>query len=139
MSKPAPGPRALRVGALALALPLILGVSSGSAQWYRPQSDRDLKLSWSAERLGPSRVLILGEIQNLSAQPAGRVILLAEGLDQAGKVVSRARGYVTGELPPRGATNFEIRLVTSGSEQQYRVTVDYFEFVDPFERERRSR
>jgi hypothetical protein len=126
------------VGALALAVPLILQVSSGRTQWYRPQSDRDLKLHWNAERLGPSRVLIVGEIRNLSAQPAGRVILLAEGLDQAGKVVSRARGYVAGELPPRGASNFEIRLVPSGSEQQYRVTVDYFEFVDPFERERRS-
>lgn len=132
-----PGPLAFRVGALALSFPLLLGVSSGAAQWFTPQSDRDLKLSWSAERLGPSRVLILGQIQNASGNPANRVILRAEGLDQAGNVVSRARGYVLGEVPSRGAANFEIRLVTSGSEQQYRVTVDYFEFVDPFERERR--
>lgn len=138
MSRRAPGSHALRVAALALAFPLLLGVSAGVAQWYKPQSDRDLRLSWSAERLGPSRVLILGEIQNLSANAAGRVILRAEGLDQAGNVVSRARGYVQGELPPRGASPFEIRLATSGSEQHYRVTVDYFEFVDPFERERRS-
>ncbi len=136
MSKP--GSHALGVSAVTLAFPLLLGVSVGAAQWFTPQSDRDLKLSWSAERLGPSRVLILGEIKNLSANPAGRVILRAEGLDQAGKVVSRARGYLMGEPPARGASNFEIRLVTSGSEQQYRVTVDYFEFVDPFERERRS-
>ena len=138
MSKLAPGSHALRVGAVALSFPLLLGVAPGAAQWFTPQSDRDLKLNWSAERLGPSRVLILGQIQNFSAKPAGRVILLAEGLDQAGKVVSRARGYVLGEVPARGASNFEIRLVTSGSEQQYRVTVDYFEFVDPFERERGS-
>jgi hypothetical protein len=126
------------VGALALAFPLLFGVSVGVAQWYKPQSDRDLRLSWSAEQLGPSRVLILGEIQNLSANAAGRVILRAEGFDQAGNVVSRARGYLMGELPPRGASPFEIRLTTSGSERQYRVTVDYFEFVDPFEHERRS-
>ena len=138
MSKGAPGPRAFRVGVVALSFPLLLGVAPGAAQWFTPQSDRDLKLNWSAERLGPSRVLILGQIQNASGNPANRVILRAEGLDQTGRVVSRVRGYVLGEVPPHGASNFEIRLVTSGSEQQYRVTVDYFEFVDPFERERRS-
>ena len=138
MSERAPICRAFRMGVLALAFPLLFGVSAGLAQWYKPQSDRDLRLNWSAEQLGPSRVLILGEIQNFSANAAGRVILRAEGLDQAGNVVSRARGYLMGELRPRGASPFEIRLATSGSERQYRVTVEYFEFVDPFENERRS-
>jgi len=84
--------------------------------------------------MGPSRVLILGGIQNLSRQPASRVVLKAEGLDESGKIVSRARGYVSGDVPAHGSSNFEIRIVPSGSERQYRVTVESFEFVDPARR-----
>ncbi len=117
---------------------LIAGASPGAAQWYTPQSDRDLRLTWNAERIGPSRVLILGDIQNASSLPATRVALRAEGLDEAGKIVSRTRAYVPGEVPPRGSSSFEIRLVPSGSERQYRVTVDYFEFLDPVQSGRGS-
>lgn len=116
---------------LVLVLSLMLGVSSGQAQWYTPQSDRQLRLNWTAERIGPSRVLIIGDIQNLSGQPASRVILRAEGVDENGKVVSRSRGYLSREVPPHGASAFEIRHVPSGSERQYRVTVESFEFPGP--------
>ncbi len=126
------------LAALAVWLPLAINAAPVAGQWYTPQSDRDLRLTWNAERMGPSRVLILGDIQNLSAQPATRIVLRAEGLDEAGKVVSRARGHVAQEVPSHGTANFEIRLVTSGSERRYRVTIDYFEFVDPFQRESRS-
>jgi hypothetical protein len=119
------------VGVLALALALSVGASPLAAQWLSPQSDRDLRLTWNSERVGPSRVLILGDIRNLSGQPASRVLLKAEGLDEAGKVVSRARGYVSGDVPAHGASSFEIRLVPSGSERQFRVLVEAFEFVDP--------
>ncbi|MBI2154642.1 MAG: hypothetical protein HYV92_13615 [Candidatus Rokubacteria bacterium] len=121
-------PRA--VGLLALLL-LSLSVTPLAAQWLSPQSDKDLRLTWNSERTGPSRVLILGDVQNLSRLPASRVVLKAEGLDEAGKVVSRARGYVSREIPAQGSSNFEIRLAPSGSERQYRVTVESFEFVDP--------
>jgi len=126
------------LAALAVWLSLAINAAPVTGQWYTPQSDRDLRLTWNAERMGPSRVLILGDIQNLSAQPATRIVLRAEGLDEAGKVVSRARSHVAQEVPSHGTANFEIRLVTSGSERRYRVTIDYFEFVDPFQRESRS-
>jgi len=138
MNKRAPGAHAFRVGAVALSLLFIVGVSSAVAQWYQPQSDRDLRLSWTTERLGPSRVLIQGDIQNLSESPASGVILRAEGLDPAGKVVSRARSSLETEIPPQGSSFFEIRLTTSGSEHRYRVTVDSFEFLDRLKRERQS-
>ena len=118
-------------GALALLVALSLGPSPLAAQWLSPQSDKDLRLTWNSERIGPSRVLILGDVQNLSRLPASRVVLKAEGFDEAGKVVRRARVYVTGDIPPRGSSNFEIRLVPAGSERQYRVAVESFEFVDP--------
>ena len=124
--------RALRVFALLVVLGL--GADPAGAQWVSPQSDKDLRLTWNSERIGPSRVLILGGIQNLSRQPASRVVLKAEGLDESGKIVSRARGYVSGDVPAHGSSNFEIRIVPSGSERQYRVTVESFEFVDPARR-----
>ncbi len=117
------------VGVLTLFVALGLSVSALRAQWLSPQSEKDLRVTWNSERIGPSRVLILGDIQNASALPASRVVLKAEGLDEGGKVVSRARGYVS--VPPRGSSNFEIRLVPSGSERQYRVTVESFEFAEP--------
>ncbi len=118
-------------GILALLLPLGAGVAPVTAQWLSPQSDKDLRVTWNSERIGPSRVLILGDVQNLSRLPATRVILKAEGLDEAGKVISRARGYVPRDVPAQGSSNFEIRMVPAGSEKQYRVTVESFEFVDP--------
>ena len=121
--------RALRVFALLVVLGL--GAAPAGAQWMSPQSDKDLRLTWNSERIGPSRVLILGGIQNLSRLPASRVILKAEGLDESGKIVSRARGYVPRDIPAQGSSDFEIRIVPSGSERQYRVTVESFEFVDP--------
>ena len=119
------------LGVFALLVLLGPGATPAGAQWVSPQSDKDLRLTWNSERIGPSRVLILGGIQNLSRLPASRVVLKAEGLDESGKVVSRARGYVSGDVPAHGSSNFEIRLVPSGSERQYRVTVESFEFVDP--------
>lgn len=124
--------------ALALSLPFLVGGSPVAAQWHTSQSDRDLRLTWNAERIGPSRVLILGEIQNLSEYPASGVVLRAEGLDGAGKVVSRTRSFVQADIPPRGSAFFEIRLATSGSEQRYRVVVDSFEFLERLKRERQS-
>ena len=120
-----------RLGTWLMVFALTIAVPPVSAQWYTPQSDKLLKLTWSTERIGPSRVLILGEVQNLSEHPASRVILRAEGLDENGRVVSRARGSVQGEIPSRKSSSFEIRLIPSGSERKYRVTVESFEFLEP--------
>ena len=117
--------------AVALTLTLLIGVSPVTAQWYTPQSDKLLRLTWTAERVGPSRVLILGDVQNFSEHLASRVTLRVEGLDQNGKVVSRGRGYISGEIPAHGSSPFEIRFIPSGAERQYRVSVEFFEFVEP--------
>lgn len=129
MSRRSRGRRALLLGLGALALGAV--PAPGPAQWLAPQSDRDLRLSWEVQRIGPSRVLVLGDVRNLSETPAVRVVVLAEGLDGNGRVASRARAYVPGEVPPRGSAPFEIRLTPSGVERQYRVRIDSFEFVAP--------
>ena len=117
------------LGVFALLVALGPGAAPTGAQWVSPQSDKDLHVTWKSERIGPSRVLILGDVQNLSRLLASRVVLKAEGLDESGKVVSRARGYLA--IPAQGSSDFEIRIVPSGSERQYRVTVEAFEFVEP--------
>ena len=119
------------LGVFALLVALGSGVAPTGAQWVSPQSDKDLVVTWKSERIGPSRVLILGDVRNLSRLLASRVVLKAEGLDESGKVVSRARGYLPRAIPAQESSDFEIRIVPSGSERQYRVTVEAFEFVEP--------
>ena len=92
-----------------LCLFVFVASSPGGAQWYTPQSDRDLQLTWVVEALGPSMARIVGDVRNLSGLPATRVALRVEGLDHTGKVVSRGRGYVPREIP----------------------AVDFFEFLEP--------
>lgn len=119
------------LGAVSLILSLIVDGPPGAAQWYKPQSDRDLRVSWVVETVGPSQVLVQGDIQNRSGFPASRVVLRAEGLDGSGRVVSRARGYVSGDIPARGSAPFKVRLSLTGLEQKYRVMIDSFEFLEP--------
>jgi hypothetical protein len=98
---------------------------------FTPQSSKDLTLTFQTQPEGGSRVLILGEVRNASAQPCERVVVKAEGLDENGRVISRGRTYVTGTIRPRTTAPFEIKLSSSGSERRYRVEIEAFEFVTP--------
>jgi hypothetical protein len=114
---------------LAAAALASAGVSPAPAQVFTPQSGAGLSVSFTTERMGGSRVLVFGEVRNGTGATVERVVLLAEGLDESGKVVSRARGYVTGTLGPKTSSSFELRMLASGSERRYRVTVDSFQQV----------
>jgi hypothetical protein len=116
---------------LPLFLLVALWAAPAVAQTYTftPQSAKDLTLTFQTQREGGSRVLILGEVRNASAQPCERVVIKAEGLDENGRVISRGRGYVTGTIRARAAAPFEIKLSSSGSEKRYRVEIETFEFV----------
>jgi len=100
-----------------------------SAQTFTPQSPQGLSVTFTTERVGGTRVLVFGEVRNTNTSPAQHVVVMAEGLDQDGRVVSRGRGYVLGIVPSRGTTPFEIRISSSGSERRYRVQIESFEFV----------
>jgi hypothetical protein len=100
---------------------------------FTPQSSKDLTLTYQTEREGGSRVLILGEVRNASAQPCERVVVRVEGLDENGRVVSRGRAYVTGTIRARTTAPFEVRLSSAGSERRYRVEIETFEFATRFE------
>ena len=115
---------------LAFVLGLLLTgiVALASGQTFTPQSSSGLSVSYTAEKAGGSRVLVFGDVRNSTNSAAERVSLLAEGLDEAGHVVSRGRSFVMGTVPSRGSAPFEIRLLASGSERRYRVQIESFQF-----------
>jgi hypothetical protein len=118
-----------RRGAFALAL-LASWSGPALAQTYTPQSASPLSVTFQVERLGGSRVLIFGEVRNTSGASYDRVVLVAEGLDDTGRVVSRARAYVSGGCGPRGRSSFEVRLLSTGAERRFRVEVESFLRLD---------
>jgi hypothetical protein len=112
-----------------LAFALVIAMAPGMPRWAPAQSVL-LQVSWSVET-GSSGVLLRGRVQNLSVNPASRVTLRAEGLDEAGKVVSRRRSPLADDIPSGGTAPFEIRLTPVGGEKRYRVVVEFYEFLDP--------
>jgi hypothetical protein len=109
---------------------LLAPAAPARAQVYTPQSAAALAVSVQSERMGGSRVLAFGEVRNGSDQAFDRVSVLVEGLDEAGRVVSRGRAYV-GAVPPRGRAAFEARLLASGRERRFRASVDAWEVATP--------
>ena len=114
---------------LALLLTGATALSPATAQVFTPQSGTGLTLTFQTEKMGGSRVLIFGDVRNATGQTYERVVLLAEGLDAGGQVVSRGRTYVSGTLNPNSSTAFELRVLASGAERRYRVTVESFQQV----------
>ena len=74
-------------------------------------------------------MLVFGDVRNATNNAAERVVIVAEGLDENGRVVSRGRCFVAGSVPSRGSSPFEIRLSAAGSERRYRVQVESFQFL----------
>ena len=109
---------------------LALVPTLASSQTFTPQSPMGLSVTFTTERIGGTRVLLFGEVRNSNTSPAQHVVVAAEGLDQDGRVVTRARGYVVGVIPSRGSSPFEIRVSASGSEKRYRVQIESFEFLN---------
>jgi hypothetical protein len=114
---------------LALLVTGATALAPAAAQVYTPQSGTGLTVTFQTERMGGSRVLIFGDVRNATGQTYERVVLLAEGLDGAGQVVSRGRTYVSGTVNPNSSTAFELRFLASGAERRYRVTVESFQQV----------
>jgi len=104
-------------------------IDSRGAETFTPQSASGLNVTFTTEKGGGTRILVFGEVRNVTTTPAQRVVVLAEGLDENGRVVSRARAYVLGTISSRASAPFEIRMNAAGSEKRYRVQVESFEFT----------
>ena len=99
------------------------------AQTFTPQSPSGLSVSFTTERAGGSRIIVFGEVRNTNTSPAQHVVVVVEGLDETGHVVSRARGFVLGVVASRGSAPFEIRLLGAGTEKKFRMQIESFEFA----------
>jgi hypothetical protein len=118
-----------RRGLLVGLLVGLVAAAAVSGQTFTPQSPQGLGVTFTTERVGGTRVLVFGEVKNANTSPAQHVVVVAEGLDQDGRVVSRGRGYIPGVVSSRGSAPFEIRISASGSEKRYRVQIESFEFA----------
>lgn len=108
---------------------VLLLTGAVSAQVYAPQSPAGLTISFQTERMGGGRVLLWGDVRNQTSYTFDRVTIMAEGLDDSGRVVSRGRAYVNGTVPPKGAAPFEMRFLSSGAERRFRVQVESFQQI----------
>jgi hypothetical protein len=122
----------IQVARVLVVVALVAALASearGQGQVYTPQSAAGLTVSFQSEKMGGSRVLVFGDVRNNGGAMYERVILLAEGLDDTGKVVSRGRAYVSGTVSPKGTAPFELRLLAAGTERRYRVQVESYQQV----------
>jgi len=115
--------------ALLRAIVLALAPAAAAGQTFTPQSPSGLSVTFTTEKAGGTRIIVFGEVRNTNSSTAQHVVLVAEGLDESGHVVSRGRGYILGVVPSRGSAPFEIRLLAAGSEKRYRVQIESFEFA----------
>ena len=120
---------ARRLAVLLLPLALGLGFDRAGAQIYTPQSASGLSVSWEAGRAGASRVIIFGDVRNSASVPYEGLVVLAEGLDEGGQVVSRGRAYLPGVVPAKGTVAFELRLLSAGREKRFRVGVEAYQIA----------
>jgi len=116
------------LGAVALLAALALLAPAGArAQVYTPQVATGLTVTFDVQRLGGSRILVVGDVRNTSHQAYERVVVLAEGLDDSGQVVSRGRGYVLSTVAARSQAPYEVRVLGSGRERRFRVSIDSYQ------------
>jgi hypothetical protein len=123
-------PSLLRVAAALLVLSLgHVSPARPQPQTVTPESPSRLTISFTTERIGGGRVLVYGEVRNGNNNACERVVLSVEGLDDGGRVVSRARAYVHGTVPARSSSPFEVRIASPGSERRFRLGIESFQFV----------
>jgi hypothetical protein len=114
-----------KASALVLAAVVILGSGPARGQSFgTPQAEKFFRVEWQAQQTKNGQPAIGGFVYNDYGNWAGDVRLLVEGLDASGRPVSLTRGYVNGEVPPRGRVPFEVILPAPAA--TYRVTVEYF-------------
>lgn len=108
---------------------LLVLAPAARAQTVTPQSSARLTVSFTTERVGSGRILVYGEVRNGSNASCERIVVSVEGLDENGRVVSRARAYVIGVVASRDSSPFEVRMSSPGSERRFRVEIESFQFV----------
>jgi hypothetical protein len=98
------------------------GAPARGAELYAPETlDQYFKLEWS--RAGKN---LNGYVYNTSNRRAAQMILLVEGLDGAGKLVTKTTTWVR-DVPPNNRAYFQVAVPTAAA---YRVRVQSFNWVE---------
>ena len=88
------------------------------AQTYTPQSAVRAQRDLPIERVGSGRVILFGDVRNGSSTSYERVVLLAEGLDEAGRGGLAADAPTSAAwCPVAGTAPFECRIPSGGREK----------------------
>ncbi len=96
--------------------------SAHAAELYAPETlDRYFRLEWS--RAGQS---VNGYVYNTGNRRAAHMILLVEGLDGAGKAMTKTTTWVR-DVPPNNRAYFQVAVPTAAA---YRVSVQSFDWVE---------
>ena len=100
----------------------LVNAPAPAAEIYAPETlDRYFKLEWS--RAGRN---VNGYVYNSANRHAAHMILLVEGIDGAGTVVTKTTTWVR-DVPPNNRAFFEVAVPTAAA---YRVSVLSFDWVE---------
>lgn len=117
-----------RVASLVLAI-VVLGPIAADAQnlgGARPE-ERYFRVEAQPAQSSGGRTILYGHVYNTHYRGARNVRLLIEGLDGSGQTVSKAVGWVNGDVSGGGDRYFEAVAPPAGT--TFRVTVLYYDWV----------
>jgi hypothetical protein len=112
------------VGVVVLVSALLLGpapVIAGDV------AQGDFSVGWEPHLVGGREAAVKGYVENHSRLQAGDVHLRVETLDEDGRVIGEAFGWVVGDVPAGGRGYFVVRVAVPGA--IYRVTVESYDAI----------
>jgi hypothetical protein len=94
---------------------------SASVATLAPNAQQWFKIDWTAEPDHDGERRLQGYVVSALGEPANRVQLLAQALDESGNVVGHRLYWMPGVVPALGRAYFEIPNMPAAP--QYRITV----------------
>ena len=84
-------------------------------------------MGWEPHLVGGREAAVKGYVENHSRLQVGDVHLRVETLDEDGRVIGEAFGWVVGDVPAGGRGYFVVRVAVPGG--IYRVTVESYDAI----------
>jgi hypothetical protein len=87
----------------------------------------DFSVGWEPHLVGGREAAVKGYVENHSRLQVGDVHLRVETLEEDGRVIGEAFGWVVGDVPAGGRGYFVVRVAVPGG--IYRVTVESYDAI----------
>jgi len=124
LNRVAPAPARGARACVSLVVTLLIafaGVAPVVAQMVSPALESSVRVEWTVDQQRSGRQRVTGYAHNARDMSAVNVKLLVEALDSSGHVVGSTLATVSGEVPPRNRSYFEVLVPPAGA--SYRVSV----------------